>query len=197
MLTKLTGLVLALAASSSLGQEQEELCFSSLIREGPPGNVFSSGDLAVSTISSRSSQRCGLQYPECFLSKGIPYVEDPGFLVPDGTVCREVLQYTVPLAATLPPAPEIGVSENANCKSPDLSDPCVCQLPVSYSTLGNVTFEVSLTTENCCQQCSCIGDVSEQVLDTDQMPRELTNVVDDSTASLHCFLGKVRQLGRL
>ena len=162
VLTRFGLTLLTVSAAISATSDPQAVCFSSILADGPPGNEFlvSADSFVVSTVYANTVQQCGLQYPDCFKAKSVPYVTSPGFVVSDTAVCREVLRYTIPATPTFAPTTSGGGSSlTADCHPPDLTDPCSCQLPASDLS-GNITFEFSASTENCCQQCTCVGDVS-------------------------------------
>lgn len=152
----------AIAASLTLGTAgQESKCFTSMQSSTLPNNQFLGSAGQTSTQSTSNSQNCGAQYGECFLANNVPHVTNPGFLVSSNSVCREMLRYTIPPAIAMPPTSSpttSGASEK--CAPTDFTNPCACQLNQAAGSASNITFKLALTQTTCCNQCSCVGDVS-------------------------------------
>jgi hypothetical protein len=135
--------------------ESQASCFSSLVENTLPGDVFGDTSLDRSTMSTQTTQACGNQYPTCFQENDIGYITNPGFIT-NNAVCRTALTYRIPSSLPQPSNTPTSPPFNSILSCP-ASNPCSCQFPVT-SLNPNISFTASITQEACCQACTCYGD---------------------------------------
>ena len=181
--------VLGAAALSFSGvvAVDESACFFSMQNILLPNLQFDGTPDTTSEQFTSTVQNCGKQYPECFTTQGVNYVTDPGFTY--GTngdippVCREAMRFTIPVQNTLAPSlsptklptlfTSAAGSSCANLPKPSpafddsgnfATDPCACQFTTAFGKTRAMNISLRMTTQSCCQQCSCVGDVSSILL---------------------------------